>query len=303
MLKATLPGDLNGANPSMSRTLTLDSYQRVTKIDTTQAGVFLQRDTLSYNQVDQITSRGWISANNAAENQHLENATYDKVGRITQASIAGGTTTAVTYNDAGDITSKTGVGNYSYTLGTHRLAAIVGSAGGVTNPSYTYDANGNMLTGAGISATWTSFNMVASISRYGATDSFHYGPDNERIVQESPTTLTLYSLSSGFELEAPYSASNCKKQDMSGCVWEARIYVQAEGKARALLIDRANNTRAWRYLHHDHLGSVTLVTDHTGAVQARYGFDAWGARRNANGTAQTGTIAPEVDRGYTDSCT
>jgi hypothetical protein len=169
----------------------------------------------------------------------------------------------------------------------------------VTNPSYMYDNNGNMLTGAGISATWMSFNMVASISRYGATDSFHYGPDNERIVQESPTTLTLYSLSSGFELEAPYSASNCKKQDMSGCVWEARIYVQAEGKARALLIDRANNTRAWRYMHHDHLGSVTMVTDHTGAVQARYGFDAWGARRNANGTAQTGTIAPEVDRGYT----
>jgi RHS repeat-associated protein len=118
-------------------------------------------------------------------------------------------------------------------------------------------------------------------------------------VQESPSTLTLYSLSSGFELEAPYSASNCKKQDMSGCAWEARIYVQAEGKARALLIDRANNTRAWRYLHHDHLGSVTLVTDQAGVVQARYGFDAWGARRNANGTAQTGTIAPEVDRGYT----
>jgi hypothetical protein len=77
----------------------------------------------------------------------------------------------------------------------------------VTNPTYTYDSNGNLLTGANIGATWTSFNMVASITRYGNTDRFHYGPDQERIVQESPTTLTLYSLSSGFELEVPYTST------------------------------------------------------------------------------------------------
>jgi RHS repeat-associated protein len=168
----------------------------------------------------------------------------------------------------------------------------------VSNPSFTHDGNGNLLTGAGITATWTSFNMVNTVTRYGATDRFHYGADQERIVQESPTRLTLYALSSGFELEAPFNSSNCNKQVTTGCVWEARIYVQAEGKARAMLIDSASGQKEWRYMHHDHLGSVVAVSNSAGDISARYGFDAWGARRNANGTAGTGGTS-EVDRGYT----
>jgi hypothetical protein len=82
---------------------------------------------------------------------------------------------------------------------------------GVSNPSFTCDGNGNLLTGAGITATWTSFNMANTVTRFGATDRFHYGADQERIVQESPTRLTIYALSSGFELEAPFNASSCNK--------------------------------------------------------------------------------------------
>lgn len=170
--------------------------------------------------------------------------------------------------------------------------------GGVSNPSFTHDGNGNLLTGAGITATWTSFNMVNTVTRLGATDRFHYGADQERIVQESPTALTLYAFSSGFELEAPFNATNCNKQVTTGCVWEARIYVQAEGKARAMLIDSASGQKQRRYMHHDHLGSVVAVSNSAGDISARYGFDAWGARRNANGTAGAGGRS-EVDRGYT----
>jgi RHS repeat-associated protein len=61
-----------------------------------------------------------------------------------------------------------------------------------------------------------------------------------------------------------------------------------------------------RYLLKDHLGSVDLVTDQTGAVLDRMSFDAWGRRRNIDWTALVGSVSDAypwqsqlVTRGYT----
>jgi hypothetical protein len=54
-------------------------------------------------------------------------------------------------------------------------------AGQVSNPTFQYDGNGNLVNGAGLVVNWTSFNMVSAISRYGAQDRFHYGADQERL--------------------------------------------------------------------------------------------------------------------------
>ena len=42
-----------------------------------------------------------------------------------------------------------------------------------------------------------------------------------------------------------------------------------------------------QYFHRDHLGSVEAVTDGTGAVAARYAFDAWGRRQLVQGSDVT----------------
>jgi hypothetical protein len=57
----------------------------------------------------------------------------------------------VAYNALGNITSKTGVGTYSYHA-TKKHAVVSTSSGG----SYAYDANGNMTSRDGSTISWSS---------------------------------------------------------------------------------------------------------------------------------------------------
>ena len=53
-----------------------------------------------------------------------------------------------------------------------------------------------------------------------------------------------------------------------------------------------------RYFHTDHLGSVDTITNETGGVVQRLSYDAWGKRRNTNGTDAT-SITAQTTRGFT----
>jgi RHS repeat-associated protein len=49
------------------------------------------------------------------------------------------------------------------------------------------------------------------------------------------------------------------------------------------------------YLHMDHLGSIVAVSDQVGNVTERRSYDAWGKRRNSNGTAMNNAfVTPDV---------
>jgi RHS protein len=54
-----------------------------------------------------------------------------------------------------------------------------------------------------------------------------------------------------------------------------------------------------RYFHTDHIGSVSVITDETGAVVERMAYDPWGKRRFTNGTADTNDtiVGLTTDRG------
>jgi hypothetical protein len=55
-----------------------------------------------------------------------------------------------------------------------------------------------------------------------------------------------------------------------------------------------------RYFHHDHLGSVAVITNESGAVVERNSYDAWGKRRFPNGTDDpTGSITSQTTKGFT----
>ncbi|MDV7417336.1 hypothetical protein R4482_18540, partial [Acinetobacter baumannii] len=45
-----------------------------------------------------------------------------------------------------------------------------------------------------------------------------------------------------------------------------------------------SKTGPYRYFHSDHLTSIEVITDATGAVVERLSYDPWGKRRNADGT-------------------
>jgi RHS repeat-associated protein len=125
-----------------------------------------------------------------------------------------------TYNALGNILTHSDVGQYVYGTGNspgvsgngpHTLLAINGTAGKVTQPRYSYDANGNItqVTSAAVngsvpSATrthsWTSFDNPLALTqnhRNTATNTidntqvaFLYGPDHQRIREVSSQTVS-----------------------------------------------------------------------------------------------------------------
>src|SRR6185369_8620442 len=55
-----------------------------------------------------------------------------------------------------------------------------------------------------------------------------------------------------------------------------------------------------RYFLTDHLGSISVLTDENGNVVERLSYDAWGKRRNPNGSDDAaGSITSQTTRGFT----
>jgi RHS repeat-associated protein len=132
-------------------------------------------------------------------------------------------------------------------------------------------------------------------------------------------TLTTWYLP-GFEKETNSATSTI----------EYKYYLSAGGRSLGVFVDHATvaapmtpttwpstaNGAAvtlaagadWRYFHQDNLGSVVAITNATGAVMEQLSYDAFGKRRNADGSdaavvaASPYGLLPPVngeDRGYT----
>ena len=77
--------------------------------------------------------------------------------------------------------------------------------------------------------------------------------------------------------------------------------MQAGDKVIAV-VERVGTTNAKQYLHRDHQGSVTKVTNASGTVDQALAFDAWGLRRNASDWSPLTNPfsgSHETERGYT----
>jgi N-terminal domain of anti-restriction factor ArdC len=91
----------------------------------------------------------------------------------------------MSYSPLGNIASKTGIGTYTYGAGAgpHAVTSIAGSLNGVSNPSFTYDSNGNMTADAGRTVTYMSFNMADTVTQGSCSYSFTYDDANQRFRQ------------------------------------------------------------------------------------------------------------------------
>jgi hypothetical protein len=81
--------------------------------------------------------------------------------------------------------------------------------------------------------------------------------------------------------------------------WLAVIPGRAEGanpESRCLLRKRLGTPD----FHHDHLGSIAVITNESGAVVERNSHDAWGTRRFPDGSDDpTGSITSLTTQGFT----
>jgi RHS repeat-associated protein len=170
----------------------------------------LRTKTVGYNVNGQIASLNWVyttdpsiqpwniqyryssTQNNGQITQMVDisgetvSYAYDALKRLTGATSVTGSTTNWTqsfgYDGFGNMTSK------SLNGGGNSAPAVDPTTNRLTSG---YDANGNMLTGYGLTMTYDGRNRVASATpTYSGTEYYGYAPDNKRIYRWNPTTGT-----------------------------------------------------------------------------------------------------------------
>jgi YD repeat-containing protein len=178
-----------------------------------QAGMnaSVQNQSFTYDTYRNLQSRTDIYSGTTV----AESYTDDLLNRLTGVT---GTSNgialspkSISYDLIGNIVNKSDVGTYSYPAAgaqrPHAVAAIAGTLNGVSNPSFAYDGNGNLTSGAGRTVSWTSFNMAAKITAGANFDSYSYGPEHQRFQKSTRTDQA-----SCFSAWAPGSrTTNCSR--------------------------------------------------------------------------------------------
>ncbi len=250
-------------------------------------GNAVQNDSYTWDTAGNVLTRS------DATQGLTETFTYDGLNQVATAAIAGGPSKSFTYDAIGNITSKSDAGTYTYpTTGSARPHAVASIAGTV-NAAYSYDANGNLTAGAGRSVSWTSFNMPATIQRGTSVLGYDYDTEHNRIRQADTSTTTLF-------FNDPASGLTVEKVVGSGGAVTWNNYVYVGGAIVVAFYEQPAGTNEWRYFHQDQLGSIEVITDQTGTVVERQGYDSWGKRRYPGGADDpTEAITSLTDRSYT----
>ena len=215
-----------------------DALDRMSSNVVAKSGVNLQSFSYAYDTIGNLTQRVDVVQASLAET-----FAYDKLNRLLQSSGAGLATRSYGYNGLGNVTSKSDVGTYTYPAPTaarpHAVSSIAGTVNGFVNPAFTYDANGNLLTGLGRTLTYTSYNMPATVNGVrlaGGTSyayTYTYGPEHERVKLVHSSLGTFVYLHPAGHGQLLY-----EKEVKPGGGVEHKSYINAGGLAVAVLSPR-----------------------------------------------------------------
>jgi YD repeat-containing protein len=142
---------------------------------------------------------------------------------------------------------------------------------------YTYDADGNTLSkrnGSGTTSySWDFENRLTSVTLpTGGVVTFKYDPFGRRIQKTSPSGTTAYV----------YDGDNIVEELNGATGTLGERYTYGPGIDEPLVGQRQPQIF---YYEADGLGSVTSLTDPTGAVAATYTYDSFGFMTASTGSA------------------
>ena len=270
-------------------------YTHASRYNTTTSSIEdIQNLVYQYDTVGNMTARSNLIND---LNVLTETFNYDVLDRLDDAQVtnSGGTEPLVDYiyNAMGNLTTKGDVGIYTYPLlpntdpRPHAVKSILFND--TSTATYDYDDNGNMESGDDRTLTWYSFDKLKIINKSGNTRDFYYGPDRARYKQVHNTITKHYIENSLVTVNDPGGSVE---------TWEMSIF--ANGQAVAVVVD-STVTKTTKYLHRDHLGSITGITDLTGTTLnvENLSYDAFGKRRDASDWEGAAVGTPSLDRGYT----
>jgi RHS repeat-associated protein len=250
------------------------------------SGNAVQDFGFGYDLIGNLTSR--IDTNTGLS----ETFSYDSLNRLRSATVGMDVAKLVSYDAIGNILSKSDVGTYSYPVPgqpfPHAVSAI---SGGIINTTFSYDANGNLIGGNGLTYSYASFNKPTQITRGTTILSFDHDPEHQRFKQIAPGKTTMYLAAAGVWIEKVIGTGGT-------LTWNNYLFVA--GRMIGMRVERSSGEVHTRYFHRDHLGSVAIITNETGGVVERLSYDAWGKRRHPNGQGDpAGALTSQTSRGFT----
>ena len=244
-----LPTTINYQNGvTTTNTYDIDQLYRLTNKLTSISGNNLQNIAYTYDAVGNITQL--TDTSNTSTSKTLILA-YDNLYRLTSASTTtvatntSGYVQTYTYNLIGNITNKSDVGDYSYD-GTDK--ANPHAATDINGTTYAYDDNGNLTSDGTRTITWNYNNWPTDVVISGATTSFTYDYQGNRIKKSTSTSSVTY-INQFYELEG-----NKKRKYLYG---DTDVYaiVEQDGTSSPVVVN----------IHPDHLSGMSILTDASGS--------------------------------------
>ncbi|MDP2367208.1 RHS repeat-associated core domain-containing protein, partial [Rhodoferax sp.] len=327
MTSQTATKDGQAAGNVLNHSYTYDSLDNLTSRVDANLGT---QESFSYDSLNRLSLSTILGG--AVSPPSTTEVMYDARGNISYKSDVGrywydaqrpNRMTNVTLETApGAQISLSGSRSLSYAFDDLKQSArnVNGVMVGNGNLEYTvsHDTVNNLHTVRGES--YTSFNMPAQI-QYGnfittttstadRTLAFVYGPEHQRIKQQvtlSDSGTSSYFAGSTWYLNGSDSLGlSYEKEIRANGTIEQKHYVTAGGQVFALFVSRSGALNglpatSTSYMHQDHLSSVAVITDETGAVVERLAYDPWGKRRKIDGTRDKldVLVGVRLDRGYT----
>ncbi|WP_367987509.1 GH-E family nuclease [Vibrio sp. NTOU-M3] len=236
-----------------------DNHNNVTYRYDEQLGI---TDTWSYDALDRVVNN---NVSLADKNRH----------GLNNPDFSGSTT--FQYDKLGNITFKSGIGDYHYS-GQSAGPHAVTKANGL---NYQYDKAGNMLRAFADNVSedervleWSPFNKPIKITRDGHTVEFTYDANHNRYLKKTSEGIETFYFGKSYERVTDTNTGDVQHKH----------FVYADGKLIALNTqikgaDDALKDKQIRYLHYDALNSVDMITDGYGLVVERRSYDTWGKQR------------------------
>jgi len=182
---------------------------------------------------------------------------YDNQNRLTKITFNGNDFN-IAYADNGNITQKFDAGSYTYDNAKVNAVTEVDNVNEEI-PLIVQDID------------YTSFHSPSSIEEGDYFMGIEYGVDNQRRV----STLNFQNQLQNTRF---YLGDMERNTDAAGSITDVH-YISGGSGLVAIAVEDANGMNYY-YPYHDHIGSVTVVTDDAGNIIYEQNFDAWGKRRN-----------------------
>ncbi|HLL64281.1 MAG TPA: putative Ig domain-containing protein [Micromonosporaceae bacterium] len=276
--------------------------------------------TSATDWAERTTTFGWDSDGRLATQQTpngvISNRAYEPAGQTKAITLTKATTTldnfTYTYDHAGQLNADA---QHSYTFGTAgRLATV---SGPTTTGTYTTTPGGT-LTGLpnGTALAYNAAQQLTATTRAGSTTAtYQYDANGNRTRTTTPATALTPAQITSYRYNSAGSLTGVTRPDTTTTDYTTNgaglratrthngtttHFTWADANDMPLILDdgthrylygpdltpyaQINTNGTIHYLHTDNIGSVRLITDHTGTVTGTNAYDPYGNRTHHTGT-------------------